>query len=142
MAAAETPIVTLDKTGYTDFKKELPDKQGAMISVIQFNDKVEGSNTFSEYTGKLAGATTAGVGFQEPSLFFRFVSSGTTAIPLKPSTEYYLKFFDFYTYMWTYTGGDTIGTARSLISPTKGGKSRRKRKSRKSKLKYRKNGTR
>jgi len=132
--------ITLDKTGYSDFKDTLPEQVGAMISVIQFNHQVEASNTFYEYTGKLASATKTGVEFQPgtveaPSLFFRFISLGTASIPLTPSTEYYLKFYDFYTYMWAYTGGDTKLRAINVSSPKKGGKTKHKRKNRKSKLK-------
>ena len=129
--------ITLDKTGYTDFKKLPLPREGLDISIIQFNHNVEASNTFFEYRGTLDRVTPVGVIFRsEAPLFYRFVSLGDPAIPFKASTEYNLKFNDFYTYMWAYTGGNSAEGALSLISPSKpskpsGGKSR-KRKSRKS----------
>ncbi len=116
--------VRLDKTFYTDFKtREFP-MAGSKISIVYFNHDIESIHTFFEYEGTVdrvivEDGQAVEVRFRPGTLFYRFVSLGDTVIPLRPSTEYNLKFERYYTYMWANTGGSNVGNSINLTTPTK-----------------------
>ena len=119
--------ITLDKTGYQDFNTIPLPVEGDKIKVVQFNSKIDPVRTFFEYTGTVRRATENSIFFsdQDP-LTVKFVCIGVVEFD-RPSTDYLIRFYDFYTYRWKHmVGGPT--TPLLVSSPSKGGSKRKSRK--------------
>lgn len=122
--------ITLDKTGYEDFTSIPLPVEGDKIKVVQYNGTIDPVRTFFEYTGTVRRATENSIFFSDQHpLTVKFVCIGTVEFE-KPTTEYLIRFYDFYTYRWKHTeGGPT--TPLVVSSPTKGGRKRKSTKRRK-----------
>jgi hypothetical protein len=122
--------ITLDKTGYQGFDTTPLPVEGDKVQVVQYNGTIDPVRSFFEYTGTVRHATENSIFFSDQHpLTVKFVSIGAVDFE-KPSTEYLIRFNSFYTYRWKHTEGRPT-TPLVVSSPTKGGKSRRKRKRRK-----------
>jgi len=126
----------LNKSQYNYFRDELPTIMGKRIEVIMFDKAIDPVRSYHEYIGTIQQAFPYSVRFAEENLFHRVVVLDGTSLPLTPSRNVTIIFYpSFYTYMWRYIDGDEPRTAINVSSPKKGGKTKRKRKSKKVKNK-------
>ena len=113
----------LDKTGYQTFDT-LP-AVGTKVTVVQFIG-ADPVTTFMEFTGIVSEAVADRVTFnQDPLPNFKFVESGVLKRD-NPTPLYILTFDTVHTYMWKNHKGDAAAPL-FVASPTKAGKSRRRK---------------
>ena len=127
--------MALDTTKYKDIRAERPTIRNKRIELIVFNNTtpLDRVFTFNEYTGALDTASLQHVKFvegtpEQPRLFHRIVRLEGESSLSTPPTEYTVRLFHlFYTYMWRYIDADEPATALDVSSPTKAGKSSRRK---------------
>ena len=121
--------IRLDISGYTDLRRQPPTITGRRITLLAFvTSNGQATNTFEEYTGTVAEVNENEISFDVGTLFYRFVNLGYLETPLKLHTNYSVPIDSHRTYMWKNIDGSDVDSAIVISSPTKGGKSRRKRK--------------
>ena len=121
--------ITLDKTGYEGFDITPLPVEGDKVQVVQYNGTIDPVRTFFEYTGTVRHATKNSIYFSDQHpLTVKFICIGEVEFE-KPTTEYLIRFYEFYTYRWKHTeGGPT--TPLVAYSPTGGRRKRKRRKTR------------